>query len=118
LPRDIPDRPHQPAAEAVVGAASVVLADEAGCHELELRETEALEVLAEGVEALGREAHPEAGRRRGVETALAQETPGRLGLRRAELSGEVFGRRRVRRDQAGTVAVVLGRGAAILVVQL
>jgi hypothetical protein len=117
LAGDVADRPDQPAAEPVVGA-PVALADEAGGEQLRLGVAEGLEVRAQGVVALRGESDPEALGRRRIEPALAEERTGRFRIRSGQLGDEVFRGGLVRREDAGTVAVVAVGLPAILVVQL
>src|SRR6185312_13287940 len=117
LAGDVADRPDEPAAEAVIGAA-VALAGEASGEELCVGVAEGAQVLAEGVVALRGEPDAEAFGRGRVEASLPQEAATRLGLRRAELSDEELFGGAIGREQARAVAVVGVRLAAVFVVQL
>ena len=68
LAAEVADRPHQPAAEAVVDAA-VALADEPAGEQLRVGEALLAQVVGQRVPALGREADAEVGGRIGVEAA-------------------------------------------------
>ena len=117
LARDIPNRPHQPPAEAVVRA-PIALAEKASGDELRLGVAEAAEVLAEGVERLWRVADTETRGGGVIEAARAEERARQFGVGGGELRNEVPLGGFVRREDSGSIAVIGRRAAAVFIVQL
>ncbi len=113
---DVADGPHQPAPEAVDGAAAALLG-EAGQQQLLVAEALAAQVAGEVVPALGAVADAEVDGRRLVEAALGEEDPAGLRLRagrelfRVPLGGDLVGL-----DQADALAALVRRVVPALLV--
>src|SRR5690606_14515921 len=103
LPRDIPDRPDQAPAEAVVNAA-LSLRDEAGREQLLAGEALRGEGRRHPLPALRRVTDAEVRSRAGVEAALAEEAAPCFGLRRGQLRTEELGRGGVGGEQSCAAA--------------
>lgn len=103
----VADRPHQPAAEAVDGAAPAVLG-EAGGDQLLVAEALAAEVTGEVVPARRAVADAEVGGGGLVEAALGEELPADLGLGAVQLLGVELGGRLVCLDQPDALAALVG----------
>ncbi len=117
LAADVLDRPHEPAAEAVDGAAAAVLG-EPGEDQLLVGKALAAQEAGEVVPAGRGVAHAEVLGGGLVEAALGEELPADLGLGGAELLGVVAGGGLVGLDQADALAaLVAGVVAALLVPQ-
>lgn len=114
---DVPDGPHEAAAEAVDGAAATVLG-EAGEDQFLVGEALAAQEAGEVVPAGRGVADAEVGGGGLVEAALGEELPADLGFGRVELVDVELGGDLVRLDQADALpALVAGVVAAFLVPQ-
>ncbi len=108
VPADVADRPHQPAAEAVDGAAAALLG-EAGEEQLLVAEALAAQEAREVVPALGAVADAEVLGGGLVEAPLGEEDPAGVRLRggrellRVPLRGDLVGL-----DQADALAALVG----------
>lgn len=111
----VADRPHQPAAEAVDGAAAAVLGEARG-DQLPVTEPLAPEVAGEVVPAGRAVADAEVGGRRLVEAALGKELPADLRLGTVQLLDIELGGGLVRLDQPDALAALVGGVVAALLV--
>lgn len=111
----VADRPHQPAAEAVDGAAAAVLGEARG-DQLPVAEPLAPEVAGEVVPAGRAVADAEVGSRRLVEAALGEELPADLRLGAVQLLDIELGGGLVRLDQPDALAALVGGVVAALLV--
>ncbi len=113
--RGVADRPHEPAAEAVDGAAPPVLG-EAGGDQFLVAEPLAAQVAGEVVPAGRAVADPEVGGGVLVEAALGEERPADLGLGALQGTDVELGGGLVGLDQPDAFAALVGGVVAALLV--